>query len=89
MQSNLVKKLEKIFEAFGKMGNLPKSIIRYGAHAFLALFIIGTVMVVYNHVTNYDLYLEFIAKTIIKSSFTILAETVIGGLIIDFVFGKN
>jgi len=88
MQSNLAKKLEKIFEAFRKIGKLPRNIMKYGAHAFLALFILGTIMVVYNRtVLNYDLYLEFIATSIIKSSFTILAETIIGGLIVDFVLG--
>ena len=90
MQSNLARKLEKIFEAFGKIGKLPRNIIKYGAHAFLALFIIGTIMVVYNRtVLNYDLYLEFIATSIIKTSFTVLAETTVGGLVIDFIFGEK
>lgn len=88
MQSNLAKKMEKIFEAFANIGKLPKKIIKYGAQAFLALFILGTIMVVYNRtVLNYEPYFEFVAISIIKSSFTILAEAIAGGLIIDYVLG--
>lgn len=90
MQSNLTKHLQKIFSAFDKIDRLPKAIIKYGAHAFLVLFAIGTTLVVYNHTKlNYDPYYEFIAISVVKASFTILAEAVIGGLLIDFVFKKN
>lgn len=90
MQTNLVKKIEKIFLALKEVDKYPKMIIKYGAYAFLLLFAIGTALVVYNRtMLNYDPYYEFVAMSIVKVSFTILAEAVIGGLLIDYVFKKR
>jgi len=90
MQSNLTKYIQKVFLAFDKLDKFPKAIIKYGLRVFLALFAIGTALVVLNHTAlDYDSYFEFIALSIVKSSFTILAEAVIGGLLIDFVFKKS
>lgn len=90
MQSNLIRQhIEKIFAEFNKLNKFPKAIIKYGIQAFFALFILGTLLVALNHsALDYDFYLELIATTIVKSSFTILAEVVIGGLLIDFVLKK-
>lgn len=89
MQSNNSKKIEKIFTAFGKIGKYPKAIIKYGTQVFLALFATGTFLVVMNRIVyNFDPYFEFVATSLIKASFTIFAEVIIGGLIIDYVFRK-
>lgn len=90
MQTNLSKKVEKIFHRFDEVNSLAKAIIKYGSLAFLFIFTLGTALVVYNRVAlNYDEYVEFIATSFIKSSFTILAESVIGGLLMDYFFNKN
>lgn len=90
MQTNLSKKIEKLFSRFSEMGTLSKAIIKYGSLAFLIIFAVGTMMVVFNRtVFNYNDYYEFIATSVIKSSFTILAEAIIGGLLIDYIFSKN
>lgn len=89
MQSNISKNIEKIYSEFSKLSKYPKALIKYGSQAFLALFALGTLLVVLNHTAlNYDAYFEFIAESIIKSSFTILAEAYIGALIIDYVMRK-
>jgi len=89
MQSNLAKSIERIFSAFSKLDKLPKAIIKYGAIAFLAIFGLGTLLVVLNHTGGkYDPHSEFIATSVVKSSFTILAEAVIGGLLMDYIFKK-
>lgn len=90
MQINLDKNTKKIFTAFSRMEKLPKSVIKYGSLAFLALFLIGTALFAYNHLKlNNDEYFGLISTTIIKSSFTILAEGVIGGLLIDYICKKG
>jgi len=81
--------IEKILLEFTKLNKLSKGLIKYGSQIFLALFALGTLLVALNRITfDYDLYFEFVATTIIKHSFTILAEVVIGGLLIDFLFKK-
>jgi hypothetical protein len=89
MQSNLSKKIEKIFTAFDKIEKFPRAIIKYGVIVFLVIFGLSTGLVVFNHtVNNLDPYIEFVALYLVKTSFIILAEAVIGGLIIDYVFKK-
>lgn len=89
MLFNLSKGFQRIFSEFSKLGSLPKGIIKYGTQAFLALFFIGTVLVVYNRMqVNFDAYFEFVATSLIKQSFTVLAEVIIGALVIDFIFKK-
>ena len=89
MQSNITKKIDKIHAAFGKMEKLPKALIKYGCLLFLILFSIGTVMVLLNNtVLIYDSYFDFVSKSIVKVSFSIAAEAIIGSLILDYVFKK-
>ncbi|HHW49539.1 MAG TPA: hypothetical protein GXX14_13125 [Clostridiaceae bacterium] len=90
MQSNLAKKIEKMLSAFSKIDKFPKAIIKHGSRISLLLLAVGTFMVVYNHTAiNYDPHLEFIAQCLVKTSFTVLAEAIIGGLVMDFVFKKG
>ena len=90
MQSYLVKSIQKIFSAFDKIDNIPKKLIKYGMFVFLAIFALGTLLVVVYHTSNNpNSYFEFLANSIVKSSFIILAEAVIGGLVMDFAFKKN
>jgi len=87
MQMNQEKKLKKFRDAFDNIGKLPRNIIKYGLIVFLVLFAAGTAMVVYSRAAlGYDPYLEHVAMSVVKTSFTILAEAVIGALIIDYVF---
>lgn len=90
MQSNKTKALERIITSFGSLNSLTKVIIKYGTQAFLALFALGAILVAYNHISlNTNAHYEFIATSIVNSSFTIFAEAIIGGLIIDFIFKKT
>ena len=89
MQFNLSKNLEKIFTAFGKMAKLPKSVMKYGCIVFLVLLTAGSITALLNiTVLNYDSYLDLVSKSLVKTSFSIAAEAVIGGLVLDFVFKK-
>ncbi|MCR4437032.1 MAG: hypothetical protein QHH06_02350 [Clostridiales bacterium] len=90
MQQNLNKNIEKIFSEFGKINGLAKSIVKYGSIAFLLLFAAGTIFLLINHFQqNFDSYFDFTAKALIKNSFIILAEAVIGGLLMDYILKKN
>jgi hypothetical protein len=89
MQSNLAKNIEKIYTAFNKMDKLPKALIKYGCYVFLALFLIGNVMVLLNNVVlPYDSYLDLVSKSIVKVSFSVAEEVIIGALIMDFLFKR-
>jgi len=90
MNSNMSKNIEKIAHEFGKISRFTKSMLKYSARIFLALFALGTIIVVLNHsIFNYESYIEFIARQIIKSSFIVFAELVIGALLLDYLFNKN
>jgi len=89
MQANLIKKIDKIVDAFNKMDKMPKALIKYGCYVFLGLFVIGTIMVLLNNtILTYDSYFDLLSKSIVKVSFSIAAEVIIGGLLLDFVFKK-
>lgn len=90
MQSNLIKNIEKIFTAFGNMGKLPKALIKYGCYVFFGIFMVGTILVLLNNtLLPYNSYFDMVSKAIVITSFTLIAEAIIGGLIMDFVFNKK
>lgn len=89
MQNNKINKVEKILTAFNKIGKRQIAVIKYGSIISLVLFAIGTIMIVYNSGNNFNPNFGFVAKSIVKTSFTLLAESIIGGLVLDFVFKKN
>ncbi len=89
MLINLSKNIEKIFDAFGKLEKLPKILLKYGSIVFFTLFLVGTVLVLLNNtVMVYDNYMDLVSKSIVKVSFSIAAEVIIGCLIIDYVSKK-
>jgi len=89
MQSNLIKNIEKILTAFSKMGKLPKALIKYGSYVFFGLFTVGTILVLLNNtLLPYNSYFDMVSKAIVITSFTLVAEAIIGGLVMDFVFKK-
>lgn len=89
MQSNLPENIRKIQKAFGNMDKLPKALIKYGCYAVFIIYTIGVVLILLNNtVLPYNPYYDFISKSIVKTSFTLFAEAIIGGLIMDFVFKR-
>lgn len=89
MHVNLTKNLEKIVTAFGKTGKLPKALMKYGCIVFLVLLAAGSILALLNMtVFNYDSYMDLVSKSLVKTSFSIAAEAVIGGLVLDFVFKR-
>ena len=65
-------------------------IIKAGAIISFVLLILGALLIISNYFfLNQDSFLELIARTLVKNSFTILAEAVIGGLILDYLFKKS
>lgn len=89
MQSNLIKNIERVFTAFNKIDKMPKAVIKYGCLAFLTVFTAGSVAILLNHtLLTYDAHFEMVAKAVVKTSFSIAAEFIIGGLVLDYVFKK-
>lgn len=90
MQTDILKNIKKMFNAFEKIDSHTIRTIKLGANISLLLLIAGMVLLIANRaVLNFDTYLEFVTLNIIKSSFTILAEIIIGGLLVDYVFNKS
>lgn len=89
-QSNRIKSIEKIVSAFAGIEKMPKALIRYGSYLSIAIWAIGTILVLLNNtILSYDSYLDMLSKEIVKVSFEIAAEAIIGGLILDFVFKRQ
>jgi len=90
MQSNNFKNIEKIAEKFNKMNRLSRLIIRYGTLAFMLMFFLGTLtMLVYKTIPSFNDYTYYLGTQIIKMSFSVFAEAIIGGLLIDFFAGNS
>lgn len=88
-QSNRTKNIEKLVSAFSKIQKIPKALIRYGIYAFLGIYVIGIVLVILNStLLQYDPYLDMVSKEMVKTSFIIAAEAVIGGLVLDYASRK-
>lgn len=86
---NKSRAIEKIYNELCKLNKHTVRFIRIGANIFISLFASGTLLSVLNRfVFNHDPYKEFLATSIINSSFTVLAEVIIGCLLIDSVFNK-
>lgn len=89
LQNNINKNLEQISTAFINLGSVPKKVIRYGLILFLIVLVSGLVLLLLNStLLCYSSYLDMVAKSIVKTSFSIAAEVVIGGLVFDYVFKK-
>jgi len=90
MYSNISKKLEMIFTSFEKLNKITKSIIKYGTLISICLLLIGTILIVTNGSSgNFDINLYFAATSLVKVSFTLLAEAIIGGILVDYISSKN
>lgn len=69
------------------MQKLPKTLIKFGIYVFLVIYVIGTVLVILgNTVLPYDPSFDMVSKEIVKVSFVLAAEAVIGSVVMDYVF---
>ncbi len=88
MQSNISKNLQKIVSELSNLSKYSKSIIRYGFFVYLVILAVGLSMLIYNSLSGYDMDLHITAVSLVKNSFVILAETVIGSILIDYLLKK-
>lgn len=89
-QSNYTENFRKIVSAFSRMQKLPRTLIRFGLYVFLAVYVTGTVLVILsNTVIPYDSNLDMVSKEIVKVSFILAAEAVIGSAVMDYVFSHH
>jgi hypothetical protein len=89
MLTNINKSLERVFTAFRGMGTMPRIVVKYGCVLFLIMLVSGLGLLLLNStVFSYSSYLDLIAKSIVKTSFQVEAEIIIGALILDFAFKK-
>lgn len=90
MLFNLYKTIEKILTAFAGIGTLPKALIKYGSFVFFGVLTLGTLLVLLNHtLLPYNYYFDTASKALVITSFTLAAEAIIGGLVMDIVFKRE
>jgi len=90
METNNLKKvasdkIEKISKELKKINNFSKALITYGTLAALIILSLGIIVLILNQtVLDYSSYTKFIATMVIKNSIVLMAEFIIGGLVIDY-----
>jgi uncharacterized membrane protein len=89
MYSNISEKIKKIFMSFVKLNKITKNIIKYGTLISLALIVLGTILIYVNRSGHFDVNLDFAATSLVKVSFTLMAEAIIGGILVDYISCKN
>lgn len=86
---NKNKVLGKIYKELCKLDKHTVSFIKTGVNIFFLLFVSGTLISILNKfIIDYNPYNEFLAMSVIKSSFIVLAEVIIGCLLLDSAFNK-
>ncbi len=87
MVKNTSESLRKIKDAFSGLHDKTKKFMMIGVKISLILLAIGTILIGVNvYVLNHDAYFSFIANSIVKSGISVLAEVVIGCLLIDMAY---
>ncbi|HEY9062678.1 MAG TPA: hypothetical protein VIO64_19590 [Pseudobacteroides sp.] len=90
MYFNLTKNIKKIISEFNNLGKYTKTLLKVGSIVSFILLILGALLVIVNHFfMSKDLFYELVARTLVKNSFTILAEAIIGSLVLDYLFKKS
>ena len=88
MNENISKNIKKIIIALDGLDKLPRKIIIFGSILSIIILFLGTVLF---YISNDNLdysNIHLISISLIKSSIIILAESIIGGLSMDYL-GKR
>lgn len=84
------KNVEKVIKEFSELGKIPKIVLQTGSRVFISIIMAGTLLITFNHLNPvFNTYIEFAANSLVKTSFAILAETVIGGLLLDYAIKRK
>lgn len=84
------KKFKELLCRLNGMNKHARFIIRFGAHFSIALLAVGAVTFVYNRTAIHDnSLLELISTNLIIYSFSVLAEFIIAGVILDYLTKKE
>jgi hypothetical protein len=89
MNSNFSRTLKKIITAINNLHDITRKILKIGVSFFIIVFFTGISLFVYNkanHYFNDDLY--YTSISMIKASFTVIAEVLFGCLLIDYGLKK-
>lgn len=81
--------LSKIVKELSSVGKIPKVIMKYGSLiSFLLMFGSLIVMIVnFKTANNNDIY--FASKSLMQTCPTLFAESIIGGLLMDYMSKMN
>lgn len=90
MFTGLKTRLERIIDKFTQLPLMPKRLFKLGFILFIVIFAAGTFFALGNRfIFSYNPDYEYIGSQLVKNSFTVLAEFVVGAVVMDFVFGRN
>ncbi len=83
-------KLAKIVDAFTSLHSLTKKFITHGTRMSLLIFAAGVVLIISNGTLfEYSIHYYKTAILLMKNSFSVLAGTIIGCLLVDHLFQKS
>jgi len=81
--------MRKIFKEITRLNEVTKKMITVGIFFSLVTLFAGTLLICINGtIIPYDPYVGYIAPLIASKSFPILAEVIIGCIIIDYLFNR-
>jgi flagellar biosynthesis protein FlhB len=88
MNSNFSRNLRKIISVINNLHEVSQKILKIGITFFLIVFISGSILLIYNKINFFNENLNYTSLSMIKSSFTVLGEILLGTLIVDFVLKR-
>lgn len=71
------------------LNNFSKKLIKYGILSFICILASGLSVYIHAIITNSFKVWDPIGTLLVKNSFVILAEFIIGSLAIDYIIGKE
>lgn len=90
LNTNLLKRFEKLFSEFYKLHKYTKKTIKSGVFLCVGFSIAASILMILNSLGNYRISnIENIAAMILKAGFTNLMIIIIGGILIDHIYHRN
>lgn len=89
MQKNIQKTVGKIIKELSGLNNITKKMIMLGLYLSLLILAAGTILMLINRtLIGYNPYYDYISRLLAEKSFAVLAEVIIGCLLVDFIFNR-
>ena len=90
MFAKIPKNIELIIKSFKQLNSFSKKVLKYGIIISTLIYLAGATLTFVNiYIIEFNFYNDFLSKLIMKNSFLILAQVIIGALFADFICARN